>query len=201
MKLKGQLQWTDYLNSTLLHMQPGRLSKIVLYGELLLVGCAFIGGFYLLVIGRLERPISFFLPLIIFLGIYPLYRYLLLPNRVKKIFSQQKDLSSPFEMEFTDTALVASNEFGNSNRPWGNFIKWKENDDLLILYHSDILYTIIPKRIFTAPEQVEKVKAFLEKSNVPAAKNSSIAGSAAFFILLIAIIWVIIYTLASIILR
>ena len=163
MKIKGQLQWTDYLNSTLLHMQPGRLAKIVLFGALLLIGCAFIGGFFLLVIGQLERPVGFFFPLLIFLGIYPLYRYVLLPNRVKKIFSQQKELNSPFEMEFTDTGLVASNEFGNSNRPWGNFIKWRENKDLFILYHSDIVYTIIPKRIFTGPEQVEKVKAFLEK--------------------------------------
>ncbi len=172
MKIKCQLEWTDYLNSQLLHMQPGRLAKKILYGVLLVAMiCGFIGGFFLFATGQLELlgdlSLSFF-SVAIFVLLYILYlRYMFLPKQVKKVFFQQKELSAPFEIEFTDTSMLASNEFGNSTRPWKNFIKWKENKELLLLYHSDMLYNIIPKRFFFDPQQFETVKTYLETNKVP----------------------------------
>jgi hypothetical protein len=114
-----------------------------------------------------------------------LYRYVFLPWRVKKMFFQQKELSLPFEMEITETGLVASNEIGNSNRPWANFRKWKEDQNLLLLYHSDLLFSMIPKRVFTSPEQVETIKALLAKSNVPVAKSRFMISCVLYTIILI----------------
>ena len=171
MKIKCQLEWTDYLNSQLLHMQPSRRAKKILYGVLGVMVCGFIGGFFLFAAGQLEllRDLSLScFGVAIFVPLYVLYlRYIFLPKRVKKIFFQQKELSSPFEIEFTDTSMLASNEFGNSTRPWKNFIKWKENKKLLLLYHSDMLYNIIPKRFFFDPQQIETVKTYLETNKVP----------------------------------
>lgn len=188
MKLKGQLQWTDYLNSQLLHLRPDGLVRISLY--LLLPGmvCGFVGGLYMFITGQLEIPIISFAPFFGFVVIIFLYRYVILPKRVKKIFYQQKELSSPFEYEFTETGMVASNEFGSSNRPWEHFNKWKENKELLMLYYSDVMYSIIPKRIFFDSQQIETVKAFLEKSKVPAAKKRFASGFIIYFILLLIMI-------------
>lgn len=187
MKIKGQLQWTDYLQSQLLHLQPTGLARLVRYSFLAFLGCGFIDGLYLSVAGQL--PFEWVIPVIPVVGFVAIYRYILLPQRVKRIFFQQKDLSVPFEIEITDAGLNASNEFGNSIRPWKNFNKWKENKELLILYHSDVLYSILPKRLFPDPQQIEMIKTYLENNKVPAAKSRFQVSCIIFIILFIIVGW------------
>jgi hypothetical protein len=190
MKLKGQLQWTDYLNSQLLHMRPDPFRRIMYYGVSAVLVFAMVSGLYFFAIGQLDIQLSYILPFFIFLAIYPLYRYVILPNRVKKIFTQQKELSSPFELEFTDTGMTMSNEFGNSIRPWKNFIKWKENSELIMLYHSDVMYSIIPKRIFPDSQQIETFKSYLEKEKVSVAKSRSMASCVIYIVLIFVVGWI-----------
>jgi hypothetical protein len=187
MKLKGQLQWTDYLNSQLLHMQPDPVRRIMYYGVYSFLVFALVSSLYLVATGQHNIQFSYMLPFFIFVAIYPLYRYVYLPNQVKKIFAQQKELSSPFEIEFTDTEMIMSNEFGNSTRPWKNFIKRKENNELIIMYLSDVMYIIIPKRIFTDSQQIETIKSYLEKNKVPVAKSRSMASCVVYVVLIIVI--------------
>jgi hypothetical protein len=160
------------------------------YGVYAILVFAMVSGFYFFAIGQLDIQLSYILPFFIFLAIYPLYRYVLLPNQVKKIFTQQKELNSPFELEFTDTGMTTSNEFGNSTRPWKNFIKWKENSELIMLYHSDVMYSIIPKRIFSDSQQIETFKSYLEKEKVPAAKSRSIASCIIYIVLILVVGWI-----------
>jgi hypothetical protein len=192
MKFKGQLEWTDYLNAQLLHMQPGKLAQTLFYGVAALVGCGLIGMLYLFVTGQLEYETTFLAaPVLVFAAVIPLYRYVLLPRRIKKLFIQQKELSLPFELEITETGMFISNELGNGTRPWANFTQWKENEKLLLLYHSDVMFSIIPKRVFSDPQQVETVKAFLEKNKVPAAKGRSTATYIIYIILFLAVVWLV----------
>jgi hypothetical protein len=190
MKLKGQLQWTDYLNSQLLHMQPSWGRRIMYYGVYLFLVFALVSALYLFAVGQLDIQLSYILPFLILVAIYPLYRYVILPNRIKKIFTQQKELHSPFEIEFTDAGMIMSNEFGNSIRPWRNFNKWKENKELIMLYHSDVMYSILPKRLFTDPQQIETIKSYLEQNKVPVAKKPFITSCIVYIVLIIAIGWI-----------
>ena len=187
MKLKGQLQWTDYLNSQLLHMQRSKLERIIINVLLLVFVFVTIGGLLFVAIGQSELQISSFIPMILIVAIFPLYRYVMLPRRVKQIFIQQKELSSPFEIEITDVGMNFSNEYGNSTRPWRNFTKWKENKELLVLYHSDVMFSIIPKRIFSDSQQLDTIKNLLEKNKVSVTKNRSIISYVIYFVLLIII--------------
>ena len=187
MKIKGQLEWTDYLNSQLLHMQPSSFVRVVLYGGFSLLALASITILYMSFVGQLAVDISYILPVFILIVVFPLYRYVLLPNRVKKIFTQQKTLSLPIEYEFTEIGLNTSNEVGNSTLPWTYFIKWKENKELIMLYHSDVLFNMIPKRFFADPQQIETVKSFLEKNKVPKAKSRFMVGCVIYLVLVIVI--------------
>ncbi len=185
MKLKGQLQWTDHLNAQLLHMQPaGRFGRIIPYIALVVTGLCLVGGVILSVVSD-EFPIELMIPGFIGVAVFAFYRYVLLPWRVKKIFFQQKEFGLPFEMEITDTGLIASNEIGNSNRPWTNFTKWKENKDLFLLYHSDVMFSMIPKRLLTDPEQVITLRTLLERNKVPVAKNRRLVTGCGLCIILI----------------
>lgn len=187
MKINGQLQWTDYLNSQLLHLRPTAFMRIVYYFFYALVVFAFGQVIYHFVTGQLDFSFVLLLPLLILVAMFPLYRYVLLPMQTRKIFAQQKALHSPFEVEFNETEMTVSNEFGNSRIPWGNFARWKEDSELILLYHSDVMYNIIPKRFFSDSQQIEIVKSFLEKNKVPKTKKRSVIGCVIYIVLFVVV--------------
>ena len=192
MKIKGQFQWTDYLNAQLLHMQPNGFIRVVRLGAYSFMVLTFIIILFMSLLGQLDLDIAYIFTVFMLVIIFPLYRYIFLPNRIKKLFAQQKELNLPIEFEFTDTGMNTTNELGNSTRPWAHFVKWKENKDLLMLYHSDVLFSMIPKRFFADPQQVETVKSFLEKNEVPKAKSRFLIGCVIYIVLLLIIV-VIVY--------
>jgi YcxB-like protein len=100
-----------------------------------------------------------------------LYRKVVLPKQVKQSFEQQKSLSLPFEMELTERGMHTSNELGNNTVPWEYFTKWKENEDIVVLYQSDNIIHMIPKRLFPDPQQLEMVKSLLQKNIVTRATS------------------------------
>ena len=176
MKITGQLQWTDYLNAQLLHLKPNKIVRIIYYVSFSVMALGSIVGFYFLYLfaigewhSSLGSILMIFVIPVMFLIAVPLYRFAILPNLTKKIFNQQKELHAPFEMEITDTNLVMSNEFGNAIRPWKHFTKWKENKELITLYHSDVMFTMIPKRLLTNPQQLEIIRSIIEKNGIRAA--------------------------------
>ena len=175
MKLTGQYLETDYLNAQLLHLKPGKFDRIMYYVLFIIMILDVILGLYFLylyVIGEYHAELGSILPIFILpVGLplfWLLFRYVLLPYQTRKIFAQQKELQPPFEMEFTDDNLVLSYEFGNAIRPWKNFIKWKENEKLLLLYLSDIMFVMIPKRFLTDPQQLEMIKSYIVKNGIRA---------------------------------
>ncbi len=171
MKLTGQYQWTDYLHAQLLNMSPARGLKALIYFLLIFTGVIFLAGFY-----DFENHAFRFeliLPVLIPAGVYLLIRYVLLPSRTRDLFNQQKELSAPFEMEISDDGLKFSNEYGYTQRPWANFAKWKEDGELLLLYFSDVVFTMIPKRMFTDPQSLEFIHARLRENKIPAATGRS----------------------------
>ena len=185
MTIKGQLQWTDYLQSQLLHMRAGRLVTILLYYALFMVALGAVASIFLVLVGLVQVDVIF--PPLLVLGAVLFYRYYFLPRQVKKIFFQQKDLSAPFELEINAEGLKASNEFGSSLRPWSHFIRWKENNELFLLYHSDVMYSIVPKRFLTDPGQIETIRNYLVTNKVSTKRNRSKVSCAIYFILIVAI--------------
>jgi hypothetical protein len=44
---------------------------------------------------------------------------------------------------------------GQASRPWLDYVKSKEDNQVFLLYHSDVMFEIIPKSWFRSSEQVE----------------------------------------------
>ena len=185
MKIKGQLEWTDYLEAQLLHGKPSGYNKTKKYGLFSIIAVlVLLYGFYLVVIGQISFLL--FSPAFLFILLFLLYRYVFFPKKIKKVFSQQKSMQVPFEMEFTEEGLIASNEFGNSTYPWENFLKWKENDDILVIYQSDIMFNIIPKRCFSNDQEIENFKKYLMKNDIAAdTKNKTLFVYALLFVVIV----------------
>lgn len=92
-------------------------------------------------------PWSGVIPLILVLTLIAVIRFIVTPRRIARLFKQQKDLSAPFVIELTDETSSSHNEFGEGCLPWGTFVKWEENEKLLLLYRSDVLFHMLPKRL------------------------------------------------------
>ncbi len=162
MKISGQLLWTDYLKAQFLHMRPGKLTSILRYVIFGLVGLAVLAGMFA---GGVAESWVFYLPILLLFVAIPLYYYVFLPRRVRGLFEQHKELGAPVEHEITPEGLITTSQYGNSNRPWSLFRKWKESKDLLMLYLTDVQFIMIPRRFFT-DEQFAALHAYLDQNKV-----------------------------------
>jgi hypothetical protein len=77
-------------------------------------------------------------------------------------------LHEPFEMQFTDEGLFGGSQYGESRLPWRLFCKFKENRQLFLVYQSDALMHIIPKRLLEGPHAVELLRKVLQREIRPA---------------------------------
>jgi hypothetical protein len=49
---------------------------------------------------------------------------------------------------------------------WGNFIRFLESDDIFMLFHSDLIFNILPKRAFAADE-IDQFRELLRRKIAP----------------------------------
>lgn len=86
-------------------------------------------------------------------------RRVVLPRRSRRIFAQQKNLQRPFEFWWDDDALHGSNDRGNVATPWGDYLRSRRDDRVILLYLSDAMFQIVPMRCFEPAQLAE----FLER--------------------------------------
>jgi hypothetical protein len=95
-----------------------------------------VGGLLMIVL-----PLSYWLTV-------PLIGYLIVPGRARRLFAQTKAASAPFSVTWNaDTISFESAEW-KQRQKWTEFLKWRENDALFLLYINIQSYRIIPKRAF-----------------------------------------------------
>ncbi|QTD56086.1 YcxB family protein [Parasphingorhabdus cellanae] len=70
------------------------------------------------------------------------------PRLSKKIYKQQKDLQLETITWWDDEKLYSSNDQGHSNLTFADMVKWRANNDIILLYRSDHLFNFLPVRIF-----------------------------------------------------
>jgi hypothetical protein len=191
MKIKGQLQWTDYLESHLLHFRPVGLAKAFIHTFFAVMGFLVVAMIYFSSTGKFLR-FELMIPGIIFIAFTFLLRYVHFPKQMKQEFFKQKELSAPFELEFTDNGMSTSNEFGTTTRPWGDFVKWKENRELLLLYHTDKVCSILPKRIFSDSQEIEIIKTYLKKNKIQEVTSRQHASCVVLIILFVSMVSIVI---------
>jgi len=156
---EGKFTEEDYLNANKLHRRYSRTWRwlyIVLVTELaLLIFFAFL----------LQRWTPAIIGVLLAL-VMILYMAFYLPNRLRKLFKQQKDLHRPFTITVDEAGLQYINEMGEAKRLWNIFLKWKEDENILILYHSDLLFSMLPKR-YLNNGSTQFIREQLAKNNIP----------------------------------
>jgi hypothetical protein len=165
MKYQLQIEYADYKAAQRLHMTPRRPFKIILYFLLALfvLACCFAVQKFLK--GGEGQDFGFLVGVTVYLF---LMFGVLFPYRWKKNYQQQKLLHMPFQYEFTTDTFCTFTEYGNVALPWKTFHKWREGKTLFLVYQTDRLFHLIPKRIFQCPEDQAQLRGYLtEKIGKP----------------------------------
>ena len=157
----GKLEAEDYVQAQYLHIRPRLAFKIL---GVLIAGLCLWAMWYSF-FGD-DSPGFNWSDLIIPAGVayFVAQFFVYVPWKTRRIYHQQKSLKREAHMRFDDTGLSAENEMGQGTTPWADYVKWKENERLFLLYISDPFFHMIPKRLFDDPGDIERLrKIFSEK--------------------------------------
>lgn len=89
----------------------------------------------------------------------------MIPRKARRIFAQQKSLHEDIEASWDDTALDLSTPSARSRHEWSDFRKWSEGSNVILLYQSDALFNMLPKRAFS-PDGLADIRERLSQGNV-----------------------------------
>ena len=161
MEFSSRIEPDDYVRAQFLHIRPRPLYKWLglILGFLLIFTLA--ASFYVAVTRHDYSPSLLFMPAC--LGYLLFYFFVLLPRRTKKIYRQQKLLQQPLLIRISDEQFYSKNEYGESSLPWNTFLKWKEGKDLFLVYQTDRLFHMLPKRFFPSAEATDELREILRK--------------------------------------
>ena len=156
-EVTGKLRPEDYVRAQYLHLRPRLAYKVL--GALILIIFAwaawytFIGSDDPFVIADLLLPAGL-IYIVFFFFVY-------IPWKTRRAYKQQKALQRKLSMRFEESGLSVHTEHSDGTTPWSDFLKWKENSHLFLVYLSDCLYFMIPKRMISGPDDVERIRQTL----------------------------------------
>ncbi|MFC4822086.1 YcxB family protein [Dokdonella ginsengisoli] len=85
-----------------------------------------------------------------------------LPWKARRMFGQQKSLHETYELAWDDEGMSIRGRLGQGTTPWDSYLKKKENERIVLLYQSDLLFQMLPRRAFTAV-QMQALQPYLER--------------------------------------
>ncbi|MFO3703619.1 YcxB family protein [Xanthomonas codiaei] len=78
-----------------------------------------------------------------------------LPRRIKRLHAQQAALRHTYTFAWDETGLEITWADGRLRRPWSDYIRYRENDRVLLLYHNDRLFELFAPHWFADRAQYE----------------------------------------------
>lgn len=86
---------------------------------------------------------------------------IIIPYRAKRIYRQQKNLHLKHRFWWDREMVFFRSEDSEGKIRWSDLTKVKENRKMLLLYHSDTLFNMVPKHCFADHEDLEAFKSCL----------------------------------------
>jgi len=77
-----------------------------------------------------------------------LWDRLYIPARAAKLYRQSADFAAPFKIAWDADTVELWSEKGSWRRSWSEYVKRRENDELVLLYINDQLFNLFPRDMF-----------------------------------------------------
>jgi hypothetical protein len=87
-----------------------------------------------------------------------------LPNKVRKLYGQFKGISDPLTFSWDAETIEGRGADGHGRRKWRDYVRFKENDDVFLLYLTDTLWHVFPKRWFIDAGQLEEFRTYASRA-------------------------------------
>jgi hypothetical protein len=84
-----------------------------------------------------------------------------LPSKLRRLYAQIRGRAD-VTYSWDDEKIFLTSEHGQVARSWTDFLKAKENDELILLYINDALYEIIAKRWFVDASDLHTFREHLK---------------------------------------
>ena len=78
---------------------------------------------------------------------YFLTLYVVSPLMARRQYRKYKLLHQPFRFVLTDSGYIVKNESGELNVKWSDLLRWRANDEFILLYFAPKLFHLVPKKI------------------------------------------------------
>ncbi len=150
----------DYLKAMKLHMQLRPWQKYLL---IFVVSLCLVRVVPIILSGAsLIDVLKSFMPLVWF-GVLYILIYVLLPRgKVRRIFAQQKSLHRSYETVISPDAITTTFEHGRVTMPIADYYKYKVGKDCVLLYQSQVLFSMFPRRCFASDSDFDTFISYLE---------------------------------------
>ncbi|HEY9346620.1 MAG TPA: YcxB family protein [Inquilinus sp.] len=99
-------------------------------------------------------------------AVLAILHYMSLPQNARRMHRQQKSLQESLAVEWSDDGMNWDGQTGHSRTPWSHYVKWCEDRRLFLLYHSDRLHQILPKRVLSSAD-IDSIRSNLVQAGVP----------------------------------
>ena len=93
---------------------------------------------------------------------------LTLPRQVARIHRQQASLHAHYTYSWDEEWLSVASEHVQAKRRWSDYIKLRENEEVLLLYHSDVMFEVFPKAWFNAQAQMDEFRRLASRGGLSA---------------------------------
>jgi hypothetical protein len=164
MQLEYRLSLKDYQEANQAHYKAMRFWYFLNWGlSLFLILLALV---YIVIRFRLESGFVWDLIeacFLLFLGIFlnpdlnlPFQRYFIALS-----WKNHPSLRETMNLEFTQEWMNLKGESFESKLRWKIFVKFLETKNLFLLYHSKIVFNMIPKRAFNSDEEIQQFREML----------------------------------------
>jgi len=149
----------EYVSANRLATKPTR-KHILIYGMsfLLLVLCAVFGPNIIVqsaAIGGLVGGAT----------VHVIARFLYAPWQTKKQYRSYLAIQEKQVVSLNEDGVSFVSSIGEGNLPWKNIIKWRENDDHILLYQAQEIYHIVPKHVSISTELALRLSKKVGKSS------------------------------------
>lgn len=81
-----------------------------------------------------------------------------IPAKVRKLYGQYKDIAEPTQITWDGEYLKGRNVNGESRRKWRDYVRLKEDDKVFLLYVTDQIWQVIPKRCFAGEAEIDEFR-------------------------------------------
>ena len=91
-------------------------------------------------------------------------RLIISPILAKRHYRKYKAIHDEFTVQLNEDGVRFTSSTSEGLIPWDNMLKWRQNEDYILIYPMPRLYHIVPKSISSAKFDIQKLIEYLNQN-------------------------------------